>query len=49
MLKAIERYFKPMLKKGTQGEAEGKGCIFKGFLICTQRPAYSFSSYSRFP
>lgn len=47
MLKALERYCKPMLEKGTQEGAEGKGHIFKGFLhICRQRPAYSFYSYT---
>lgn len=36
-----------MLEKGTQGGAEGKDRIFKGFLhICRQRPAYSFYSYA---
>lgn len=47
MLKAIERYCKPMLEKGTQEGAEGNDCIFKDFLhICRQKPAYSFYSYT---
>lgn len=47
MLKALERYGTPMLEKGTQGGAEGKDRISKGFLgLCRQRPAYSFYSHT---
>lgn len=40
MLKALERYCKPVIEKGTQRGAGGKGHIFKDFLPHLQTKAH---------